>query len=135
MSGNAGVAEVPRGGAGDAVREFWAALQARDSGRLSRTLAVDVVATWPDSRQRIRGREALVRVLATELTDRTIELGQVLTDMAGGAICATATINGERLTGITFFGLDHAGLIASITEFWPRDYHPAIGHEGLFERY
>jgi hypothetical protein len=44
-------------------------------------------------------------------------------------------LDGEQMTGISFFTLDDAGLIVAIKEFWPDPYEPPANRAHLTERY
>lgn len=118
----------------DVIQDFWSSLEARDWERFGATVAADVTATWPQSRERVHGRDALIRFMAEFPGDWHLTLDEVHADDTGGATRISFTVDGETVPGVTFFGTDH-GLIASIVEFWPEPYEPPPGREHLLERY
>ena len=115
--------------------EFWAALEARDWPRLGATVTDDVVATWPQSRETVRGREALLTFMASYPGDWHLVLEKEHADAAGAATSVAFTLDGETVPGVTFFEATPAGLIKSFTEYWPEPYDPPPGRAHLLERY
>lgn len=55
-------------------------------------------------------------------------------DATGGATRIAFTDAGETMSGLTFFTVDSAGVIASLVEFWPEPYDPP-DRGGTLERY
>lgn len=117
------------------VEEFWASLEARDWERFGSTVTDDVTATWPQSRERVRGRDALVRFMAEFPGDWHLSVDEAHADDSGGATRVAFTVDGETVPGVTFFTTDADGRIAGIVEFWPEPYDPPPGREHLLERY
>lgn len=115
-------------------RQFWDALEARDWARFDATLADDVVATWPQSRERARGRDALIRFMAAYPGDWHLAVEEEHGDAAGGATRIAFTLDGDTVPGVTFFTTGPDGRIASFVEFWPEPYHPPADREHLLER-
>ncbi|MGI8722425.1 MAG: nuclear transport factor 2 family protein [Geodermatophilaceae bacterium] len=115
--------------------QFWDALEARDWGRLGAPVADDVIGTWPQSREKVRGRDALVRFMAAYPGDWHIAAEEEHTDAGGGATRVAFSLDGETVPGLTFFASDSTGRIASFVEFWPEPYEPPPGREHLLERY
>jgi ketosteroid isomerase-like protein len=60
------------------VTEIWRRLQARDWDGLTELLAEDLVIDWPNTRQRIRGRDAYVEFNRAYPEGWTIEVVNVL---------------------------------------------------------
>jgi len=120
----------------DVITAFWKAVTARDWTAFGALLTPDVVYELPQTRERVRGRDAYVRFNAEypgewELAPIRIVGG----DRQGASWIRFAVDGGPDQTGISFFELDDAGLIARITDFWPVAYEPPPGREHLVERY
>jgi ketosteroid isomerase-like protein len=116
-------------------REFWAALDARDWARFGATVTDDVVATWPQTRETVRGRDALIRFMAEYPGDWHLRVEQEHGDATGGATRIAFTVGGETVPGLTFFTTAGDGRIASFVEFWPEPYEPPADRAHLLERY
>lgn len=116
------------------VRQFWETLEARDWPAFGATVTDDVVATWPQSRERVRGREALVRFMAEFPGDWHLRVEREHVDGSGAATLIAFTLEGETVSGATFFDLGVDGRIAGFTEFWPDPYEPPPGRAHLVER-
>ncbi|HEU5149316.1 MAG TPA: nuclear transport factor 2 family protein [Iamia sp.] len=122
--------------AGDVVRAFWEGVDGRDWEAVGATLAADVVYEVPQTRERVRGREAVVRFNAEYPGDWNL----VVTTLVADADQAATTIRflepGEPdQTGIAFFRLDAEGRIAHMTDWWPEPYEPPAGRAHLVERW
>jgi hypothetical protein len=117
------------------VERFWAVVQARDWTAFGALLADGVVYEMPQTRERVRGREAYVRFNAEYPGDWRIRLDRVVGAGQQAASWIEFTLDGVPVPGITFFDLDADGRIEHITEFWPEPYEPPPGREHLVERY
>lgn len=115
------------------VREFWDSLQARDWERFGATVTHDVVAWWPQSRERVTGRDALVRFMAEFPGDWSLVVEREHGDAVGVATLIAFTVAGETVPGATFFDLADDGRVRGFTEFWPEPYAPPPGREHLVE--
>ena len=109
------------------VEQFWAAMQANDWLAAGALLHDEYVLDWPQSGERVRGRENFVavnanypaggrwsftihRLLADEL--------QVATEVS---VTDGASANGRALT----FSTIRDGKIIHQTEYWPDPFEPA----------
>lgn len=115
--------------------DFWEALEARDWDRFGATMNEDVVGTWPQTRETVRGRDALIRFMAAYPGEWHLAVEEVHADGTGAATRIAFTVDGETVAGLTFFATGADGRIASFTEFWPEPYQPPPGREHLLERY
>ncbi len=115
--------------------EYWAATQARDWERLATLVSADVVGTWPQSRERVTGREALVRFMASYPGDWSLVVMAEHVDASGGATRIAFSVDGETVPGLTFFTLDSDGLIGTFTEYWPEPYEPPASRAHLLTRF
>ena len=123
-------------GAPDAVVAYWAAAEARDWDRFGGLVAADVLYEMPQSRERVRGRDAYVRFNREGFPG---EWHLVVERVVGGGREAASLIRfsdakGSQ-SGLCFFEVDDDGLIARITDFWPEPYDPPAGRAHLVERY
>lgn len=120
----------------DVVLSYWDAMRTNDFSRAAEWLAEDIVIDWPQSRERIRGRENFAALnSAYPAAGRWIftmnrilaEGAEIVTDMtiSDGAVVARA---------LTFHSIKD-GLIARQTELWPDDYLAPDWRAAWVERY
>lgn len=121
--------------ASDVVASYWAAIENRNWAALGRLLAADVVFEVPQSRERVRGRDACVRFNAEFPGDWHLRVERIVADDAAAASWIVFSLGDNSQPGISFFELDEDGLIRTITDFWPDPYEPPPGREHLVERY
>jgi ketosteroid isomerase-like protein len=119
----------------EAVRAYWATAQARDWAAFGALLADDVVYELPQTRERVRGREAYVRFNAEYPGDWRVAVRSAVGEGRHAASWTSFRVDGTEQTGVCFFELDDAGRIARITDFWPESYEPPPGREHLVERF
>jgi ketosteroid isomerase-like protein len=119
----------------DLIREYWAACDARDWAAFGALLAPDVVYELPQTRERVRGRAAVVRFNAEFPGDWRLAVERVVGDDRHAASWIRFRLDGAEQPAVSFFDLDAAGLIARITEYWPDPYEPPPGRAHLVERY
>jgi hypothetical protein len=117
------------------IAEYWRAIGARDWPALGAVLADDVVYDVPQSRERVRGRDGVIRFNAEYPGDWTIDPVRVVAADLHGASWIDFRVDDTSQPGLTFFDLDDTGRIAGITDFWPEPYDPPSGREHLVERY
>ncbi|HEX7135060.1 MAG TPA: nuclear transport factor 2 family protein [Iamia sp.] len=122
--------------AGDVVRAFWEGVDGRDWDAVGATLAADVVYEVPQTRERVRGREAVVRFNAEYPGDWNLSISTLVADERQAATAIRFVSPGEPdQTGIAFFTLDDDGRIAHMADWWPEPYDPPPGREHLVERW
>ncbi len=117
------------------IERYWAAMEARDWEAFGTLVADDFVCEWPQSRERVRGRDAAIRFNAEFPGDWHLAVERAVGDGQNGASRIRFTTGDAVETGITFFSFDDKGLVSSILEFWPEPYEPPPGREHLVERY
>lgn len=117
------------------VGAYWHAIDARDWQALRLLLSDAVVYDVPQTRERVRGIEAIVRFNAEFPGDWSVAVERVVADIVYGASWISFTVDGAAQPGITFFDFDEAGRIAQITDFWPDPYEPPPGRAHLVERF
>jgi hypothetical protein len=121
--------------AADVVHRYWAACDARDWSAFASTLASNVVYQAPQTRERVTGREAVVRFNAEFPGDWRLAVERVVGQGAYASSWIRFQLDGTEQPGLCFFDLDEYGLIVRINDFWPDPYEPPPGREHLVERY
>lgn len=124
------------GDAHEVVTAYWAAAEARDWDAFVGLVADDVVYEAPQTRERVRGREAYRRYNA-EGFDREwhVSVERVVGEGSHAASWIQITEEDERYPGLCFFDLDADGLIARITDFWPEPAEVPASRAHLAEHY
>ena len=117
------------------VAAFYTALEARDWQALGALLDDDVVYRVPQTRERVRGREAYVRFNREYPGDWHLELLALHEDDSGGAAEVVFRVAGEEMVNVAFFRLGPPGHIVGIRDYWPEPYDPPPGREHLVSRY
>lgn len=115
------------------VERYWQALEARDWSALAATLSEDVVYEVPQTRERVRGRDAYLDFNATFPGDWHL-LPQRLVAGVTAAVGKILLVDGEqRLTAVTFFDIAE-GRIVRLEEYWPEPYEPPPRASSFVER-
>jgi ketosteroid isomerase-like protein len=117
------------------VEACWAAADARDWSAFSELLADDVVYELPQTRERVRGRDAYVRFNAEYPGDWHVHVERIVGDERHAASWTRFDVDGSKAPGLCFFDVDEAGRIARITDFWPEPYESPPGRAHLVERF
>jgi ketosteroid isomerase-like protein len=119
----------------ETVEQFWALMRSNDFFSVGALLADDYVLEWPQSNERIRGRENFGRMnhdypahgLWTFTLNALVAAGdQVVTDVnvSDGAVHARV---------LSFFTV-RAGQITFVREFWPEPFDAPANRAHLVER-
>jgi SnoaL-like domain len=120
----------------DAVAAYWAAAEARDWVAFADLIAEDVVYEAPQTRERVRGRDAYLRFNAEGFPgDWHLTVQRIVGQDRHAASWIQMAEGADRYPGLCFFDLDPDGRIARITDFWPEPYEPPAGRARLAERY
>jgi len=117
------------------VAAFWAAVAARDWQAFGALLADEVVYEAPQTRERVRGREAYVRFNAEYPGDWQVVVERVVGEGPHAASWIRFRVDGSEQQGICFFDLAADGRIVRLFDFWPEPYEPPPGREHLVERF
>ena len=122
--------------AGEVVAAYWAAAEARDWARFAGLVAEQVVYEVPQTRERVRGRDAYRRFNAEGFPgDWHLAVQRIVAEGRQAASWIQVSDPGSSQSGLCFFELDGDGLIARITDFWPEPYEPPADRAHLVERY
>jgi ketosteroid isomerase-like protein len=116
------------------IERFWQTMDTNDFPAVGRLLHGDFLLEWPQSGERIRGRENFVA-----MNERypaagrwRFTLNQLLANGLRGVSDVTVT-DGERVDrAVTFFEL-RDGRIWRMTEYWPEPFSPAEWRRPLVE--
>ena len=120
----------------DVVAAYWAAAEARDWARFGGLLAEDVVYEGPQTRERVRGRDAYLRFNADGFPgDWHLEVQRIVGQGSHAASWIQMSEGGDHYPGLCFFDLGSDGRIARITDFWPTPYELPASRAHLVERY
>jgi ketosteroid isomerase-like protein len=120
----------------ETVVAYWAAAEARDRDAFGALVAPDVVYEAPAARERVRGRAGYVRFNEEGFPgDWHLEVVGAVGEGRHAATWIRFEQDGKEDTGLCFFELDEAGLIARIHDFWPEPYEPPPGRGHLVERF
>jgi ketosteroid isomerase-like protein len=116
------------------IERFWQTMNTNDFPAVGRLLHDDFLLEWPQSGERIRGRENFVamneRYPAAGRWRFTVS--RMLTDGSRGVSDVTVT-DGERVDrAVTFFELRDSR-IWRMTEYWPEPFAPAEWRRSLVE--
>lgn len=118
------------------VAAYWAAAEARDWDAFVGLVADDIVYEAPQTRERVRGREAYRRFNAEGFArEWHLTVERVVGEGRHAASWIEMNDGGERYPGLCFFELDADGLIARITDFWPGPAEVPANRAHLAEHY
>lgn len=125
-----GTAETRR-----AASEYVARLEARDWPGVTALLDADVVYEMPQTRERIRGRDAFLRFNTAYPGDWHLTPRRVVADGRFAALWLDTRVGDERQDACVWLEVGDDGLITRVVDYWPDPYEPPAGREHLVERY
>lgn len=117
------------------ITAYWEAANARDWESFGALLAGDVLYDLPQTRERIRGRDAYLRFNIEYPGDWHAAPERIIGQGRHASSWTRFQVDGTEQHGLCFFDFDDRGLIIKITDFWPEPYEPPTGREHLTERY
>ena len=118
------------------VAAYWAAAAARDWATFGGLLAEDVVYEGPQTRERVRGRDAYLRFNAEGFPGGWhLHVQRIVGEGQHAASWIEFTGPEGAQPGLCFFELAGDGRIARITDFWPDPYDLPASRAHLVERY
>ncbi len=119
----------------EAVTNYVHHTEQRDWPRLAELLAEDLVYELPQTRERIRGRAALLQFNREYPGDWHLRLRRVVADGPHAAAWIDARVGAEQQDACVWFELSPDGLITRIVDYWPEPGEPMPGREHLTERW
>ncbi|MGO9081387.1 MAG: nuclear transport factor 2 family protein [Streptosporangiaceae bacterium] len=120
----------------EVIAAYWTAAEARDWAAFGRLIADGVVYEGPQTRERVRGRDAYLRFNTEGFPGAWhITVHQIIGEGQRAASWISFAGQHGPQPGLCFFELDHAGQIAKITDFWPDPYELPASRAHLVERY
>ena len=117
------------------ARAFLATLEDREWAAWEALLSPDVVYELPQTRERIRGRAAYVTFNQTYPGEWHLSPKVVIGDRARAVVWFAWRRGDEAGEAQVFLEYDAAGLVTSVTDFWPEPYDPPERPAGLVERW
>jgi ketosteroid isomerase-like protein len=122
---------------GDVVAAYWAAANRRDWNAFRDLLADDVVYEGPQTRERVRGRDAYVRFNVEGFPGNWhLNVVRIIGEHRSAASWIDFTnADGTSQPGLCFFELNDENRIARITDFWPDPYDLPAQRAHLVERF
>lgn len=121
----------------DLVTAYWAAAEDRDWDAFGALVAEDVVYEAPQSRERVRGRNAYVRFNREGFPGEWhVEIVRIVGAERAAVSWITMTYaNGDTQPAISFFDMNPRGEIVRIADFWPEPYQVPSSRAHLVEKY
>jgi len=118
-----------------AARRFWSLMGTNDFHAVGAVLADDFTLEWPQSNERIRGRENFARMNAEYPAHGrwTFDVQRLVGDSTQAASDVAVSDGVQHARALTFFTV-HEGLITRIVEFWPEPYAAPTHRAHLVER-
>ena len=123
--------------AGAVARGLWERMEARDWAGVRELLGDGFVLEWPQSGERIRGRDNFLAVNQNYPGEWHIDVDRVVA--AGDEAVTRVTVAfrerpGEQFPAVSFFTIA-GGRIARVVEYWPDPFAPADWRAAWVERY
>ena len=112
----------------DVVKRFWCLMQSNDFASVGEVLTDDFVLEWPQSGERIRGRENFGRMNAEYPAHGVWQftINRILVDGDEAVTDVLVTDGVQHARAISFFSIS-GSKINKLLEFWP-DPFPALEH-------
>ena len=126
---------MPGETAREVVERFWRTMNENDWHAAGRLLHDDYVLDWPQSGERIRGRDNFVAVNAhyPAAGRWRFTVRRLVADGQGAASDVTVTDGALTARAVSFFEV-RDGLIWRVTEYWPDPFEPAAWRARWVER-
>jgi ketosteroid isomerase-like protein len=117
----------------DLIVRYFDTLNARDWDGFSGLLDEQVVYEMPQTRERVRGREAYVDFNATYPAAWKLEPVRIIVDESRGSSEFKCFVESEVLVAIAFFEFSDDRIV-HITDYWPEPYEPPARASRFVER-
>nr|WP_225853670.1 nuclear transport factor 2 family protein [Micromonospora sp. AMSO31t] len=118
-----------------AAQDYVDRLERRDWPGLAGLLADDVTYEMPQTRERIRGREAFLRFNIEYPGDWHLRVRRLVADGGSAALWLDVRVGDERQDACVWLEVSEGGLISRVIDHWPEPYDPPPGREHLVERW
>ncbi|GCE47132.1 SnoaL-like protein [Thermosporothrix hazakensis] len=105
----------------DLIERFWQTMSERRFEDLAVFLHDDFTCEWPQTRERIRGKENYIAVNANYPGEWTITIHRILASENEAVTLCTMAFQGQQETAISFFELRDS-LIVKEVDYWPEPY-------------
>lgn len=116
------------------VRDFWLRMNGNDFWAVGDLLTDDFLLEWPQSNERIRGREPFARMNA-EYPARgpwSFTVNRVVGGVDEAVSDVSVTDGEQHARAISFFTLA-VGKVSRIVEFWPEPFDAPVNRRHLVE--
>lgn len=107
----------------ESVEAFWRTANARQWPAFAALLHPQLVYLVPQTRERGEGAAALVDIFRTWPGDWVAEVQTLIADDTRAVSTVRFFVGDAVETGISFFEFE-AGVIRSVTDYWPSAYEP-----------
>jgi limonene-1,2-epoxide hydrolase len=118
----------------DIVREFWETMQSNDFRAAGKFLSDDYILEWPQSNERIRGRDNFAAMNAQYPAHGRWTF--VINNIVGNeyeAVSDVSITDGVQSARAITFSTVKDGKICKQTEFWPENYQAPENRKHLVE--
>ena len=89
----------------------------------------------PQTRERVRGKEAFLRFNSEYPGDWHLRVHRVVAEGRFAALLLDVQVGAQRQDACVWLEVAENGLIGRIVDYWPEPYDPPLGREHLVERY
>jgi len=116
------------------VRALWESFEARDFKSAAELLHDDFTCDWPQTRERIRGRNNFIALNKNYPGDWHIRIIRIVTEGNQVASEVHVAIDGRLEPAASFFEM-RDGKLWRLTEYWPDSYEPPTWRKQWVELY
>lgn len=115
------------------IKQFWSAIDRQDFEAAAALLHDEYVEEWPQSGERIRGRDNFIAINKQYPQQWQVTLLRVLS--CDNQVVSEVRLDylGELVFAISFFTFKE-GKIVHETDYWPEPYEPPTWREAWVER-
>jgi hypothetical protein len=114
------------------VEELWRRIDAFEFDAVAPLLHDDFVCEWPQSRERMRGRENFIAVNENYPGTWRIQIVRLIASDDGVATQTRLEFDGQVVNAVSFFEF-RDGKIAREVDWWPEDYPAPEWRRGWVE--
>jgi ketosteroid isomerase-like protein len=117
------------------VRAYVERAEARDWEGFGALLTDDVVYEMPQTRERIPGKQGLLRFNQAYPGDWHLRIRRIVADGRYAAAWLDTNVGDDYQDACIWFELTDDGRIAKVTDYWPDPFEPPWRREHLVERW